>query len=153
MATAVIAERRERQIRIQRIVAFCLAMTTIIFLCLYIFQVQETARNYRFVYDKSLKNASELVDILVEDQFDIEAKYRELTADMNVCCEMAYLVKMEKSNQEAINEFYYSCIKLPNQVRQHFPEISEALKKIKDEKDEGYTDLKKIVDGFDKLDY
>lgn len=153
MATAVIAERRERQLKIQRIVSFCLAVTTIIFLCLYVFQIQETARNYRFVYEKSLKNASELVDILTEDQFDIEVKYRELTADMNVCCEMAYLIKMEKSNQEAINEFYYSCIKLPNQVRQHFGEIGKALNKIKDGKDEGYSDLKKIVDGFDKLDY
>jgi len=132
----------------------CLLIISIIFVALFINQKKVNQNNYQKIFYASMANAASLVQLCSEDDYDYETKIREISAEVDVCCQMAYLVDMSTERQKSLNKLYYACIKLPNQIKLNISDLSVALNLIiNSDKDAGYQKLINIVDNFDELDY
>ncbi|MEG0663549.1 MAG: hypothetical protein RR483_00450 [Clostridia bacterium] len=152
--TGIISARRlEKKLNITRIIAFCLAVVSIVFIFLYVEQTKTNYREYINVYNKSLDNVVSVTNLMIESDFDYDTKYREVIADVNVCLQITYLTKMDSEKQKAFNELYYGLIKLPKQVKIYLNEINQSLKLINNNDDKGFEDLRNTINKFDKLDY
>lgn len=146
-------DRISRQLKITQILAILLTVAMLTFLCLYVYQLGAEKRAYRAVYHNAASRAVTLMNELAEDEFDYDTKYREITAELGVMCQMAYRLDAEDEQQKAVNELYYAYLKLPNQVKLHFEAVREQLTRIRDGDEEVYQSLRALVSAFDKQDY
>jgi len=144
----------KKKYRITLFFSVCLLIISIIFVSLFVHQKKINQQNYQKIFYATMANAASLVKQCSEDDYDYDTKYREITAEIDVCCQMAYLVDMSTERQKSLNRLYYGCIKLPNQIKLYISDLSAALGKIiNNEEDSGYEQLLIIVDKFDELDY
>lgn len=145
-------DRINRRLRITRIVSALLGVAMLTFLCLYVYQLGAEKRTYRVIFDASAQRSATLMTEVAADPFDYDTKYREITAELGVMCQMAYRMAAEDEQQKAVNELYYAYIKLPNQVKKHLPELQALLVRIRDGDETAYADARVLIEGFDKQD-
>lgn len=153
MEYGVSNQRLVSKLRSTRIVSGMLAVVSIVFLILYLQTADAQKRSYNDLYMGSMKNAASIMAELAQDDFDYTTKYNEICAELNVCTKMVSLVGLDESVQKAVNELYYSFIKLPNQVKPNLNAVHTALLMVINSDATGYSQIQTLVDGFDKLDY
>lgn len=141
------------KLRTARLVSGMLAVVSIVFLILYVQTADAQKRSYNDLYMGSMKNAASIMAELSRDEFDYTTKYNEVCAELNVCTKMVALVGLDEAVQKAVNELYYSFIKLPNQVKPNLNAVHTALLVVINGDTTGYAQIQALVDGFDKLDY
>lgn len=158
-------DRISRRLKVTQVVAILLGAAMLIFLCLYVYQLGMEKRTYKMIYHDAAARSSTLLTEVLEDPFDYDTKYREITAELGIMCQMAYRFDAEDEQQKAVNELYSAFIKLPNQVKLHQEGIRDLLLVVKDEQeiketpekqeasDNVYKDLRALIEAFDKQDY
>lgn len=158
-------DRISRRLKVTRAVAFLLGIAMLVFLCLFVYQLGAEKRTYKIIYHEAASRSATLLTEVIEDPFDYDTKYREITAELGVMTQMAYRFDAGDEQQKAVNELYSAFLKLPNQIQQNQTEIRDLLNQIKDEEETGgnldtpeqteavYKTLRQLIASFDKQDY
>lgn len=154
MVTTLNEDRLIRKFRITVIVCILLVITTVFTLCLYFAKAEENKRNYQDIFEKSVTNSIELIDKLMESDFDYETKYREATAELNMCSQMSYFIDTEVENQKTLNQLYSVFVKLPKQAKIYYQDIRDGLQNILNgETAHGYEQISSAIKSMDMQDY
>ncbi len=148
--------RKLRRSRNTFILLSCvLFITTLVFIGLYVDNVNTTKELYMEKYKTALNNASGIMEKASKDNFDFDTKYSEITAELAAARSYIFLYENDTQRSETINKLYYSFLKLKNQTRLNLNELSSLLKKIveDDNNNNVYKQIQTIIDSLDKLDY
>lgn len=137
------------------VTAILLGIALIVFIALYVNEVQRVQQTYRAQYRAALEHAVSDIEGYQNAEGDYEFRYRLILSDVASADSFAFLINDFTEEQKIINGWYSACVRYPQQMQEtdRMEETRKALADILDNLDKGYEELDAVIEGIDLKGY
>ncbi len=146
---------QEKIMKARMITAICVALASLfalfIFAGLYFDQIKKNRLELMGIYEENMLMAAEEIEKYDEKQTDYDLHYNMVLSDLGAARSVIFLIDDYTDNQKTVNEIHYCFVKYPVQMRERLTESGKAFRKIAGHIDEGYEELREIIDSIDRL--
>ena len=143
--------KRRMVIAVMLMIAAVIAM--LIFLGLFVDETRRVQETYRIQFNTHLADTVVAVDSYLNNENDMEFRYRRILSDMAGADSFAFLLENLTEEQKiTVNELHSCLIKYPEQMKEkeRLAEVRQALADMGENLDKGFEEAKAVVDAIDR---
>jgi uncharacterized membrane protein YcjF (UPF0283 family) len=137
------------------VAAILTSIALIVFIALYVNEVQRVQLTYRAQYRDALSHAISDIEGYQNAEGDYEFRYRLILSDVAAAKSFAFLIEDFTEEQKIINGWYSASVRYPKQMQEaeRLEDTRKSLEDILDNLDKGYEELDAVVNGIDLKGY
>ena len=125
----------------------------LLFIGLFVAEKRRVQETYRIQFNTNLADTVEAVDSYLDNENDMDFRYRRIISDMASADCFAFLLENLTEEQKiAVNELHSCFLKYPVQMKDktRLAEVRQALSDMGENLDKGFEEAKAIVDAIDR---
>lgn len=133
------------------IIAVMTLIALMVFIALYISEMQKVQDTYQKQFDYALGSVIEQIQEYTEADGDFDRRYRMILAEITNLNSFSFLMEKKEEEHKVINELYTEFILYPEQMSDRMGELIPLLENVKTSENDSYDKLKEFVDSIDKM--